>query len=251
MKFSIITVAYNSDTTIGETIASVLQQTYGNIEYIVVDGLSRDRTLGVAQEAEPKFAGRMKIVSERDAGIYDAMNKGLTLASGDIVGFLNADDIFVDEQVIEDYAALFKASQATAIYSDLVYVSKDDPTIVKRRWKAGAFPRAGMKYGWHPAHPTFYVKREHLQKFGGFKTRFKVAADYELMLRLIEKHRIYCEYLPRTTVRMRLGGESNRSIKNIVRANLECVSGWQTNGLSISPLTIPLKLLWKMGQSNG
>lgn len=248
MKISIITVCFNSAETIEQTLHSILVQDYSDLECIVIDGGSKDGTLGVVEKYKSLFGQRMKLVSELDNGIYDAMNKGLDFASGDIVGFLNSDDHFVDCGVITSYAREFCDSATEAVFADLSYIDMKDPKRLVRTWKSGAVPPSKMKWGWHPAHPTFYVRKAVYDKLGKFDTKFRIAADYEIMLRFIQKHGISCKYLEKCAVNMRTGGISNKSIRNIAKANMECVRAWKSNGLDVPPLMIAGKILWKASQ---
>jgi glycosyltransferase len=245
MKVSIITVAFNNKIFMEHCIKSVLDQTYKNIEYIVVDGNSTDGTLEVVKRYEGKIS---KWISESDSGIYDAMNKGISMATGDIIGFLNSDDVYADKTVVEDVVDIFMKNKIDSSYGDLVYVDKDDLNKVVRRWKSGNFNRETFKKGWHPPHPTFFVKRTIYDAFGGFNLKYKIGADYELMLRFLFKHRISTCYIPRVCIKMRVGGRSNRSLRNIIRANIECYRAWKENGLDISPLIILRKPLAKLTQ---
>ena len=243
MKFSLITVTYNSDKTLIYTIKSVLSQTYPNIEYIIVDGASKDNTVSIIKEYEPKFNGRMKWISERDKGLYDAMNKGIRMATGDVVGILNSDDLFMDDKVLADIAAAFDG-QTDAMFGNLYFVNQEDVNQIVRVWKGS--PYKSFKSGWHPAHPTFYVRREVYEKYGGFDTTFDVSADFELMLRFIEKHGIRTKYLDRYMVRMRMGGESTGSIKNIIRGNKNIFRAFRKNEIKVSPLYPVYRLLPKV-----
>ena len=243
MKFSLITVTYNSDKTLIYTIKSVLSQTYPNIEYIIVDGASKDNTVSIIKEYEPKFNGRMKWISERDKGLYDAMNKGIRMATGDVVGILNSDDLFMDDKVLADIAAAFDG-QTDAMFGNLYFVNQEDVNQIVRVWKGS--PYKSFKSGWHPAHPTFYVRREVYETYGGFDTTFDVSADFELMLRFIEKHGIRTKYLDRYMVRMRMGGESTGSIKNIIRGNKNIFRAFRKNEIKVSPLYPVYRLLPKV-----
>ena len=243
MKLSLITVTYNSSQTLRDTLQSVMNQTYSDIEYIIVDGASKDNTVSIIKEYEPKFNGRMKWISERDNGLYDAMNKGIRMATGDVVGILNSDDLFMDDRVLADVAASFD-EQTDAIFGNLYFVNQEDVSQIVRVWKGT--PYKSFKNGWHPAHPTFYVRREVYEKYGVFDTTFDVSADFELMLRLIEKHGIRAKYLDRYMVRMRMGGESTGSIKNIVRGNKNIFRAFRKNGIKISPLYPVYRLLPKV-----
>ncbi|MGA1846340.1 glycosyltransferase family 2 protein [Deferribacter abyssi] len=237
MKVSIITVVYNNKDTIKDAIESVLSQTYKNIEYIIIDGASTDGTVDIIRNYGDKID---KFISEKDNGIYDAMNKGIKLASGDIVGILNSDDFYVDNRVIEKVVDVFENNNCDSLYGDLVYVNKDNIDKIVRYWKSREYKEGLFKKGWHPAHPTFFVKREVYEKYGMFNLDFKIAADYELMLRFLEKYKITTAYLPEVMVKMRVGGESNRSIKNIIRANIECYKAWKINKLQ-PPLLLGIK----------
>ena len=245
LKVSIITVVYNNKSTIKNAIESVLNQTYKNIEYIVIDGASTDGTIEIIES----YANKMdKFVSEPDKGIYDAMNKGLKLATGDIVGILNSDDIYANNKVIETVADAFQKNDCDAIYGDLVYVDKEDLNKIIRYWKSKPFKKGLFKKGWHPAHPTYFVKKDVYDRYGLFNHDFKIAADYELMLRFMEKYNINTHYIPEVLVKMRVGGESNRSLKNILKANIECYKAWQINNLKISPFIVIKKPFFKLFQ---
>jgi glycosyltransferase len=248
MKVSIITVCYNSADFIGSAVESVLAQDYENIEYIVIDGASQDTTVDVVKSLAKKNSRTIHITTEKDRGIYDAMNKGLSLATGEIVGFLNADDVLDGSSVISGYVRMFQSSHADIVFADLDYVDRQQTDRVLRKWKSGALPRSGMRYGWHPAHPTFYVRRSVYKEFGVFDLNFKIAADYELMLRFMQRYRVKAVYLPQKSVRMRAGGVSNGSLKNIIKANWECLLAWKKNELPLNPLTVPGKLFWKFKQ---
>jgi len=228
MKISIITPSFNSEKTIEETIKSVLSQTYNDIEYLIIDGGSRDRTLEIVDKYKDKIS---KIVSEPDKGIYDGMNKGIKLATGEIVGILNSDDLYFDESVIENVMKIFRENKIDCLWGDLVYF-KDDPNKFIRVWKGGNYKPGIFKTGWVPPHPTFFVKKEIYEKYGYFRLDFPVAADYELMLRFLEKYRIKGYYLPKFLVKMRVGGNANK-LKNIIKGNLECIRAWKVNGLKM------------------
>lgn len=228
MKISIITPSFNSEKTIEETIKSVLNQTYKDIEYIIIDGGSKDGTLEIVNKYKDKIA---KIVSESDKGIYDGMNKGIKLTTGEIVGILNSDDLYFDEYVIENIAKAFKENSIDCLWGDLVYF-KDDPNKFIRIWKAGEYKPGIFKTGWMPPHPTFFVKREIYEKYGYFRLDFPVAADYELMFRFLEKYKIKGYYLPKFLIKMRAGGNANK-LKNIIKGNLECIKAWNINGVKM------------------
>lgn len=232
MKVSIITVCYNSEKYLRFTIESVLNQTYRDIEYIVVDGGSTDTTLDIIKLYEPLFNGRMHWISEPDNGLYDAMNKGIKMADGDIVGFINSDDLFAMPDSIERIASIFNEKNVACTYADLYYVSQDNTDKIIRYWYSGE--RGTFSKGWHPAHPTFYVKKAVYQQFGSFNLAYKFAADFELMLRFVEKHKISTWYLPEVLVKMRLGGTTNKNLKNIIKGNIECYRAFKENAIPVS-----------------
>ena len=245
MKISIITITFNSESTIRNTIESVLNQNYKDIEYIIVDGLSSDLTLNIINEYKDRIS---KIVSEQDKGLYDALNKGISLASGDVVGILHSDDFYTSNDVISKIANTFMVKQCDAIYADLYYVEKKDTNKIFRKWKSGSYKSGAFLKGWMPPHPTFFVKKECYDKYGAFNLKLKSAADYELMLRFIHKHRIKLVYLPECLIKMRVGGKSNKSIKNRLRANSEDRQAWKINGLKPHFYTLYAKPLKKIIQ---
>ena len=247
MKFSIITVTYNSAKTLRDTIESVLNQSYQNIEYIVVDGQSTDNTLDIIREYYPKFKGRMIYVSEPDEGIFDAMNKGIKMASGEAVAILNSDDFYCYSDVVADVVDAFQKNQVDVIYADLYYISQTTKKVV-RRWISGSYNYKKFRYGWMPAHPAFFVKKTIYDQYGLFRTDMKVSNDYELVLRMLYKHRVSCAYLNRVTVHMRLGGNSAFSFYNKYTSLKEDYISWKDNGLKVPLLTIPLKPFRKIFQ---
>lgn len=247
MKISLVTVTYNSDVTLRDTIQSVLTQSYINIEYIIVDGLSKDKTVEIIKEYEPRFDGRMRWLSEKDRGLYDAMNKGFEMATGDIVGIINSDDLLADPEALEKVVKCFETNEQTdAVYADLYYVAKNNTDKIVRHWITGK-QRSFCK-GWHPAHPTFYVKKSIYKKYGLFDLNFQLAADFELMLRLIDKEGIKLYYLPDPLVRMRLGGATSKNLRNIKRGNIECLKAFKKNGIRVSFLYPLYRLLPKIKQ---
>lgn len=244
MKISIITVSYNSAGTIRDTIESVLNQTYSDIEYILVDGASKDDTISIIKSYGTKIS---KLISEKDNGIYDAMNKGINVATGDVIGILNSDDFYSHSNVIKNVVQKFE-KDTDAVYGDLVYVSGADKNKIVRTWKAGKYEVGSFQKGWMPPHPTFFVKKSVYEKLGMFTDQLKSAADYEIMLRFIHKHQIKLNYLPEIIVHMRTGGASNVSLKNRFKANREDKKAWKMNGLKPSPLTFIRKPLSKLSQ---
>lgn len=245
MKVSIITITYNSASTLKDTIESVINQSYPNIEYIIVDGKSTDSTLEIIESYKNKIS---KIVSEKDNGLYDALNKGISVATGDLVGIIHSDDFYTSNLVIEKIVQTIELNQADAAYADLYYVDKDDTNNIFRKWKSGAYNHGMFLNGWMPPHPTFFVKRECYIKYGAFNLDLVSAADYELMLRFIHKHHIKLAYVPEFIIKMRVGGKSNISLKNRIRANQEDRKAWRINGLKPYFYTLYLKPLRKIIQ---
>lgn len=244
-KVSIITISYNSAETIEDTIQSVASQTYPNIEYIVIDGNSKDGTQDIVKKYENDIAC---FISEADKGIYDAMNKGVKNATGDIIGILNSDDFYNDDQVITDVVQRFEDSQCEGLYADLVYVHRDNPDKVIRYWNSGEYSEGMFLKGWMPPHPTFFVLKEKYDELGSYNTELRSAADYELMLRFIHKNKIELSYLNRVTTKMRVGGQSNVSLSNRIKANREDKRAWEMNDLKPGQLTFIRKPLSKIKQ---
>jgi len=223
----------------------VLSQNYSEIEYIIIDGLSTDGT----QEIIQSYGDRIThFVSEKDNGIYDAMNKGIQLATGDVVGILNSDDFYTGPQVLEAVAKVFADPEIDACYSDLVYVHQKKTDCVVRYWKSCLYRDGLFEKGWMPPHPTFFVRRGVYERFGRFDISFRIAADVELMMRFLARHRIRAAYLPRVTVHMRMGGMTNKSIRNIIRQNIEIINALKKNALHVSPLFPLYKLIEKIPQ---
>jgi len=230
MKLSIITTTYNSEKTIRDTIESILAQSFIDYEYFVVDGGSRDATIDILREYEPKFNGQMLWISEPDKGIYDAMNKGFRRAKGDVLVLINSDDLFARTDALKLVVREFERHpEADCIYADLYYVSQNNINNIVRIWRTGE--QKPMRYGWLPAHPTFYVKRECYEKYGFFNLNYPLAADFELMLRFVEKHHIKLHYLPEYLVKMRLGGATSKNLKNIYKQDIETMNAFKENGL--------------------
>ncbi len=220
MIISIITVCFNSASTIGNTINSVASQSYADKEHIIVDGNSSDSTMEIVRAS----TSLSQIVSESDKGIYDAMNKGIALATGDVIGTLNADDFYMHDQVLADVANIFLDPTIEACYGDLVYVRQDDVNQVVRFWKSKDYKPGMFKSGWMPAHPTFFVRKHVYVQLGGFDLSYKIAADFEILFRFIEKNKIKTYYLPKVLVKMRLGGTTNKNLSNIIKQNKEIVA---------------------------
>jgi len=245
MKVSIITATYNSAATLSDTLLSVEKQTYlQHIEHIIVDGLSKDNTLNII----PHFNHVAKVVSDKDKGIYDAMNKGIALANGDIIGILNSDDFYAHENVIEEVVKLFNETNCDAVYGDLIFVHPNNPNKVLRKWIAGNFNANMFLKGWMPPHPTFFVRKEVYEKYGKFNLTLKSSADYELLLRFLYKHKIKVEYLRDVIVKMRSGGQSTKSIANRIRAHKEDYMAWRINNLKPKWFTLLFKPARKIKQ---
>ncbi|MES2761251.1 MAG: glycosyltransferase family 2 protein [Bacteroidota bacterium] len=245
MKVSIITITYNSEATLRDTMDSVVNQTYKDIEYIIVDGRSTDGTLAIVDSYKDKIS---KVVSEKDKGLYDALNKGIALATGDVIGIIHSDDFYTNNLIIENIVRSMQETDADAAYADLYYVDKNDTNKIFRKWKSGNYKHGMFLKGWMPPHPTFFVKRSVYERHGAFNLSFVSAADYELMLRFIHKHKIKLAYLPEFIIKMRVGGKSNVSLKNRLRANNEDRKAWKINGLKPHFYTLYAKPLRKIIQ---
>lgn len=232
MKISIITTSYNSARTLRDTMDSVLRQSYADYEYIVVDGASKDGTVDIIREYEPRFEGRMRWVSESDRGIYDAMNKGVAMATGDVVGLLNSDDFYTSDDILATVAREFSSSDAPdAIYGDVHYVDEVDTTKVVRYYSSRGFTRKRMLMGYMPAHPSFYVRKECYEKYGAFDTSYRVAADFENLLRLIYVNEISTHYIAKDFVTMRMGGASSSGLSSYRRIISDHFRAYSKNGV--------------------
>jgi glycosyltransferase involved in cell wall biosynthesis len=244
-KFSIITVSFNSEKTIEDTIKSIVNQSYQTIEYIIIDGLSKDGTLKIIDKYKDKIT---VVISEKDNGIFDAFNKGLKLATGDVVGFLNSDDFYVDNTVIAQVARIFQEKNVDGVYGDLVYVNPKDTSKIIRHWESLNFDRKLFERGWMPPHPTLFVRKELYSKYGYFNTWMKISNDYEIVLRLFYKNNATAAYLPKILIKMRAGGNSNGTLKKRYLANKEDREAWKVNGLKMPVLFAILKPLRKITQ---
>jgi len=246
MKISIITVVLNNKSYVEDCINSVLNQKYNNVEYIIVDGGSTDGTIDIIK----KHAKSIQIwISEPDQGIYDAMNKGIKIASGDVIGFLNADDVYYDSDVLVNIASVMKNSHTDACYSDLVYVDKNNLNKVVRYWRSCEFQTGFFRKGWVPAHPTFFARKSIYDQYGTFDLSYKLAADFELMARFLERHKIRVKYIPMVSVKMRVGGTTNKSLTNIVKQNLEIFRAFKKNNIKIFyPLFLTNKFINRVHQ---
>ena len=226
VRISVITAVYNSRETISAALESALGQLDANIELVVIDGGSTDGTL----EVLGSYSDRLDVlVSEPDRGIYDALNKGIQRASGDVVGFLHSDDLLADPGVLSRIAAAFADPEVDAVYGDLLYVRKDDSDQVVRYWRSGVFSGRRLGWGWMPPHPTLYVRRKAYEQHGLFDTSFRIAADYDFILRLLGRDKVRVRYIPEVLVKMRVGGASNRSLRNIVRKSSEDLRALRRN----------------------
>ena len=244
ISISVVTAVYNRRQTIGQALDSVLSQSHSAIESIVIDGASTDGTLAILELYRSSLS---VLSSERDHGIYDALNKGIKHATGDVVGFLHADDVFENSEVLAKVAAAFDDPVIDAVYGDLVYVQRDNIKKVIRYWRSGHYDDFALTRGWMPPHPTFYVRRSVYERLGGFDTRYRIAADYDTVLRFLAVGRIRTAYIPEVLVRMRAGGISNRSLITIVRKSLEDIDVLRRNEVG-GAWTLLNKNLRKLGQ---
>lgn len=231
MKCSLITVSYNSSATLCDTIQSVLSQSYAEIEYIVVDGLSIDNTVNIIKSFEPKFNGRLKWISERDGGIYDAMNKGISMATGEVVGIINSDDFYHHVDTIEQVMRVFSHTDAQAVFGDVRFVNPNNLDKTVRYYSSKKFSVDKFRYGFMPAHPTFFTYKKYFLKFGYYQTDYKIAADYELLIRFLYIHRLKFSYIPLDFMKMRTGGVSTVSFKSNILLNKEIVKACNENGI--------------------
>lgn len=243
MKISVITAVWNSEKTIKAAIDSVLSQTYKDIEYIIVDGASTDGTV----EIVTSYGNRInKFISEKDNGIYDAMNKGIKLVTGDVICFLHSDDIYASSDILQEVANMFKSVDTDGIYGDLIYTPKNNTDMVLRYWKGKDFDESLLPKGWMPAHPALFLRREVYEKFGYFDTSFKIAADYDFILRIL-KGGIKVTYMPKLFYKMRVGGKSNKNIKNIIQKSREDLRALKKNKVG-GVLSLLIKNLSKITQ---
>jgi glycosyltransferase involved in cell wall biosynthesis len=248
LKASIITVSFNSAKTIADTIESVLSQDFPEIEYIIVDGDSSDDTIKIIRQYENRIS---KWISEKDQGMYDAMNKGIAMATGDVIGILNSDDVYINNQVISKMMALLQEKNAQVVFADLILVDQGDDSKVLRYYDSGHFHPNKFRYGWMPAHPTVFVRRELYQSVGPFSTNYQIAADYEMLIRMLAIQKASYAYLPKPVVRMRSGGASTAGISRNWILNKEIVRACKENGIysnmAMLLLKIPAKLWGRLG----
>lgn len=246
MKISIITVVYNNDKTIKSAIESVLTQSYSNIEYVIIDGGSSDKTVNIINEYKDQIG---YFISEKDKGIYDAMNKGINSATGDIIGILNSDDLYQDSTVIQTVMDHFNGDlNLDIVFGDLVYVKSDNVDKVIRYWKSRPYFRKYFEMGNVPPHPSLFVKKNVYAEAGLFNLDYKLAADYEFMLRIFKKHNFKSKYINKVIVKMRLGGATNQSFSNIKSQNKEILLAWKNNNLKVPLLLMPLRILKRLAQ---
>lgn len=246
MKISVITCCYNSGKTIEQALHSFLSQDYPNKELVVIDGASSDDTLNILEKYREQID---VLVSEKDSGIYNAMNKGVALASGTVFGFLHSDDLFADAGVLSRIAAKMLEDKSELCYGDLVYTDVRAEKVI-RTWKSGSFSKAKFRRGWMPPHPTVYVKRDLIETYGTFNEAFRIAGDYEFLLRYMYLADLKLSYIPEVLVKMRIGGESNQSIKNRLKANAEDRKAWRIHGLNPYPTSFlkPLRKLFQFAK---
>ncbi|MBR1799991.1 MAG: glycosyltransferase [Bacteroidaceae bacterium] len=251
LRISIITVAYNSAATLEDTILSVLSQTYPDIEYIVVDGGSTDGTAALLRRYESRFQGRLLWVSEKDNGIYDAMNKGFRMATGDVVGILNSDDYFTAPDVIARMAEAFADEAVDAVYGDIHFIRDGEPERCVRYYSSRRFSPGWLRFGFMPAHPSFYARRAVFERAGLYKTDYKIGSDYEMMVRLFCVHRIRARYLPMDFVTMRMGGLSTSGVHSKLQLIKDDVRACRENGIYTNALFIATKFLFKIFELRG
>lgn len=244
MKISVITAVYNRVATIGEALDSVRAQTWPDVEHVVIDGASTDGTFELLQSRQHELA---VLVSEPDKGIYDALNKGIARCTGDVIGLMHSDDLYADEQVLSDIAEAFRDPSVDAVYGDLDYVSQSDTRRVIRRWRSGEYSPRLLKRGWMPPHPTLYLRRQVIERWGAFDASFRIAADYDAVLRYFGKGGIRPAYIRRVLVKMRLGGESNRSLAKVLRKSWEDYTALGRNEIGGAG-TLVLKSVSKLTQ---
>lgn len=231
MKISIITATFNSEATIRDTLESILKQSHTDFELIVKDGGSKDKTLAICEEYLPAFNGRLNIISCPDKGIYDAMNQGIKAATGDVVGILNSDDFYHRTDVLEKVNDAFKNTEIQAVYGDVRFVNNDNLEKTVRYYSSKMFSPKLFRFGFMPAHPTFFTYKRYFDEFGYYQTDYKIAADYELLIRFLYTHRLNAQYIPLDFLKMRMGGASTASWKSNIILNQEIVRGCKENGI--------------------
>lgn len=248
MKISIITATLNSSATIRDTMKSVLSQGYSDWEHIIVDGCSKDNTIEIVKEMEPQYGGRLRWISEPDKGIYDAMNKGVRLATGDVIGILNSDDFYTSSDVLDKVCKVITGDDIDAVFGDIHYVDDNNLNVCVRYYSSRFFHRWMMALGWQPTHPSFYCRKECYDKYGDFDTSFKIAADFEHMLRLIYINRIRTRYIPMDFVTMRTGGISNNGIRSHVRIIADHYKAYTKHSIRLGYILDLLRYPIKVGE---
>ena len=243
---SIITATFNSAKTLKDTIQSVLRQTNKDFEYLIIDGGSTDETIDIVKSYESEFSGRLKWVSEKDQGIYDAMNKGIKMASGDVVGILNSDDYFTSDDILQTVDNAFKSHEIDAIYGDIHFIRDGNPQKCVRYYSSRMFRPFWLRFGFMPAHPSFYCKREIFDKAGLYSLDYKIGADYEMMVRLFKRLKIKSLYVNKDFVTMRTGGASNTNVRSRLTLIEEDVKACRENGIYTNRFFIMLKFLYKI-----
>jgi len=246
MKISIITATYNSGKTLRDTIESVLRQSYTDYEYILKDGGSKDDTLEIVKAYAPKFGDKIKVISEPDQGIYDAMNKGIQMATGDVIGILNSDDFYTSADALQVIADTFANNDIDATYGDIHFVNDDDLSKCVRYYSSAIFRRSFMRFGLMPAHPSFYCKKAVYEKYGSFDTSYKVAADFENLLRIIYVGNIRTKYIPKDFVTMRTGGASTAGLSSRTQIMKDHLRALKANGIYSNVFLLSLRYVYKV-----
>lgn len=241
MKISIITVTYNSSKTLSDTIESILKQKYEDYEHIIVDGLSKDNTVEIIQKYEPQYNGRLKYISQKDSGLYDAMNKGIKMATGDVIGLLNSDDIYANENVLQKISDTFNKTNCDGTYANLIFMDEETMSKPQRIWKS---EKGKLQNGWHPAHPTLYLKKQVYDKIGLFNLKYRIVADYDFMLRMMLDKDIKLEYINDYIVYMRIGGTSTAGIKGYIKNLKEAHEALKSNNVK-HPYLVDFKRIIK------
>jgi glycosyltransferase involved in cell wall biosynthesis len=245
---SIVTVTFNSEKTIDHTITSILNQTYSRIQHIIIDGLSTDKTLLIINNFKEKYKQKnyqLNLISEKDSGIYDAMNKGISLAVGDYISILNSDDFYFNGNVIQDVVKIMSESKSEFLYGDIQFVDPKNPKLVKRVWKAG---RGNFLNGWNPPHPSTFVSKSIYNQLGSFDSNFRISSDYDFMFRVLHKNKVSSIYLDRVLVSMRLGGKSTKNLRNHLLGSQEIITILKRNGIFFPLFIVLLRIIRKLGQ---
>lgn len=246
MKISIITTTFNSEKTIRDTIESIINQTYTDYEYIIIDGASDDHTIDIVKEYEPILGNKLKWISEKDKGIYDAMNKGILLATGEIIGILNSDDFFSSNNILDTISKSFQNEKIDAIYGDVHFINDKNPNKIVRYYSSKIFRPYLMKYGMMPAHPSFYIRKKYFHKIGLYKTSYKIAADFEFLLRAIYIKRINTLYIEKDFVTMRVGGASTSGFASRKLIMKEHIRAFKENNIYTNPFLLSLRYFYRI-----